>query len=92
METPLHNIRCRSCHDSAKRPVMTRFDTPSEPPIYTVGCPNACGEPVRLEIDVPFQRFPAVFEICLEQPHTGKLAPDDPRNFFYVPQHAGDNE
>ena len=28
----------------------------------------------------------------LEQPHTDQLAPDDPRNFFYVPQQAGDKE
>ena len=89
---PLHSIRCRSCHDSTKRPVMTHMRTPGEAPSYTVGCPNKCMDAVYMEIDIPLRQFPAAFQLCLEQPHTDQLAADDLRNFFYVPQQAGDNE
>ena len=71
---------------------MTRFDAPGESPIYTVGCPNDCAEPVRREIDIPLHSFPAVLQLFLEQPYAGQVPADDPRNFFYVPQQAGENE
>ncbi len=71
---------------------MTHMRTPPEAPIYTVGCPNKCMDAVYMEIDLPFRRFPAAFQHLLEQPHPGQLAPDDPRNFFYVAQQAGDEE
>ena len=89
---PLHSIRCRSCHDSTKRPVMTHMRTPGEAPSYTVGCPNKCMDAVYMEIDIPLRQFPAAFQHLLEQPHTDQLALDDPRIFFYVPQQAGDKE
>ena len=92
MEIPLPNIRCRTCHDSTNLPVMTLFNTPSETPIYTIGCPNACAEHVRLEMDIPLRQFPVAFQHSLEQPQTGELAHNDPRNFFYVPELAGENE
>ncbi len=92
MEIPLHNIRCGSCHDVTKPPVMTRFNAPGESPIYTVGCPNACAEPFRREIDIPPRQFTTAFERLLGQPHMGQLAADDPRNLFYVPQQAGGDE
>ena len=45
-----------------------------------------------MEIDMPPHRFPAAFQHWLGQPHTGELAHNDPRNFFYVPQLAGKND
>ena len=47
---------------------------------------------VYMEIDIPLRQFPAAFQHLLEQPYTDQLALDDPRNFFYVPQQAGDKE
>ena len=92
MQIPLPNIQCGTCHDSTNPPVATRFNTPGEPPIYTVGCPNACAEPVRLEIDILPRQFPAAFLRILEQPQTGELVHNDPRNFFTGPELAGENE
>jgi hypothetical protein len=34
----------------------------------------------------------AIFQHLLEQPHTGQLAADDPRNFFYIPHQAEENQ
>ena len=72
------------------RPVMTHVSPPGETPTYIVHCPNKCMESIYLEIDISLPQFPAAFELCLEQPHTGELAPNDPRSFFYVPEQAGE--
>ena len=71
---------------------MTYFSMPGDTPTYTVSCPNNCTEPVHMEIDIPFRRFPVAFQRLLEQPHTGELAHNDPHNFFSVRDEAGENE
>ena len=82
--TPPPNIQCRTCHDSMNRPTMIHISMPGDTPTYIVQCPNKCMEPVYKDTDIPFRDFPVAFRRYLDQPHTGQLAHDDPRNFFYA--------